>query len=172
MGAAPSVAPAISQGLYAGMRTAGIDLVASVPCIKLGPLLEMIAADPTMKHIPVTREEEGIGICAGAYLGGKRPALVMQNSGLGNCINALASLDLLYELPVLMVLSHRGTRGEKISAQMPMGRATGPLLDALGIAHLRPLPGEGEATVIKAARMSFTTRRPVAMLLDLDFWRG
>jgi sulfopyruvate decarboxylase subunit alpha len=125
-----------------------------------------------VRHVPVTREEEGIGVCAGVYMGGMRPALLMQNSGLGNCINALASLDLLYDLPILMVVSHRGTEGERISAQVPMGRATGPLLDVLGIAHYCPAPEEGEETIMTAARMAFTTRRPVAVLLDLEFWRG
>jgi sulfopyruvate decarboxylase subunit alpha len=161
-----------SEQVYQGLKAAGVDLVTSVPCVKLGSLLRMIAADPEMMHIPVTREEEGIGICAGAYMGGKRPALLMQNSGLGNCINALASLDLLYDLPVLMVMSHRGTEGERISAQVPMGRATGPLLDVLGIAHFCPTFEEGREAVLTAAKMAFTTRRPVAVLLDLGFWRG
>ena len=75
-------------------------------------------------------------------------------------------------LQVLMVMSHRGTEGERISAQVPMGRATGPLLDVLDIAHFCPAPEEGEETILTAARMAFTTRRPVAVLLDLAFWRG
>ncbi len=157
----------VIQGLAAG----GIDLVASVPCIKLRGVLDLVSADERIKHVPVTREEEGIGICAGAYLGGKRPALIMQNSGLGNCINALASLDLLYGLPVLLLMSHRGTEGERIVAQVPMGQATVPLLDVLGIKHHRPAQGEGRGTIAGAAQEAWTTRRPVAVLLDLDFWR-
>lgn len=160
------------QSVFRGLKAAGIDLVTSVPCVKLGEVLEIISADREMRHVPVTREEEGIGICAGAYMGGRRPALLMQNSGLGNCINALASLALLYELPILLVLSHRGTRGERIKAQTPMGQATVPLLDVLGIAHYRPLPREGEEAIMEAARTAFTTRRPAAVLLDLDYWRA
>lgn len=161
-----------SDDVHRGLRAGGIDLVTSVPCVKLKPLLEMLSDDPVVKHVPVTREEEGIGICAGAYLGGMRPALLMQNSGLGNCINALASLDLLYDLPVVLVMSHRGTAGETIAAQVPMGRATGPLLDVLGIARFCPSPSQGEQNVLEAARLAFATRRPVAVLLDLEFWRG
>jgi sulfopyruvate decarboxylase subunit alpha len=165
-------APKNGDIVYRGLKRGGIDLVASVPCIKLGPLLEMICRDPEVRHIPVTREEEGVGVCAGAYMGGRRPALLMQNSGLGNCINALASLDLLYEVPVLLVLSHRGTAGEKIVAQVPMGKATVPLLDTLGIEHFSPSPSEGEHVVAQAAVRAFSQRRPVAVLLDMDFWRA
>ncbi len=164
--------PANGDKVFRGLKSGGIDLVTSVPCVKFGPLLDMITADPDIKHVPVTREEEGIGICAGAFMGGKRPALLMQNSGLGNCINALVSLDLLYGIPVLMIVSHRGTAGEKIAAQVPMGKATAPLLDALGIEHCCPIPAEGEKEVARAAMKAFSTRRPVAVLLDLDFWRA
>jgi sulfopyruvate decarboxylase subunit alpha len=165
-------APANGDKVFRGLKAGGIDLVASVPCVKFGPLLEMIIADPDIKHVPVTREEEGIGICAGAFMGGKRPALLMQNSGLGNCINALVSLDLLYDIPVLLIISHRGTAGEKIAAQVPMGTATVPLLDAIGIEHYCPIPEEGEREVAKAAMNAFTKRRPVAVLLNLDYWRA
>jgi sulfopyruvate decarboxylase subunit alpha len=164
--------PANGDIVYRGMKKGGIDFVTSVPCLKLSTLLEMIAGDPDIKHVPVTREEEGVGICAGAFMGGARPALLMQNSGLGNCINALASLDLLFDIPLLMIISHRGTEGEKIGAQVPMGQATPQLLDALGIDRFTPFPKEGEAAVTIAAVQAFTTRRPVAVLLDLEFWRA
>ena len=166
------IAPANGDKVFRGLKAGGIDLVASVPCVKLGPLLEMIIADPDIKHVPVTREEEGIGICAGAFMGGKRPALLMQNSGLGNCINALVSLDLLYDIPVLLMISHRGTAGEKIAAQIPMGTATIPLLDAIGIEYTCPNSEEGEREVAKAAMKAFNERRPVAVLLNLDYWRA
>ena len=105
-------------------------------------------------------------------MGGKRPAILMQNSGLGNSINALVSLDLLYRIPVVLIVSHRGTEGEKVSAQVPMGQASVPLLDAIGIEHCCPTPAEGEKGVAEATMRSFSLRRPVAVLLDLDFWRG
>jgi sulfopyruvate decarboxylase subunit alpha len=164
--------PVNGDVVYRGLKRAGIDLVASVPCVKFGPLLDLISQDPAVRHVPVTREEEGVGVCAGAYMGGKRPAILMQNSGLGNCINALASLDLLYGIPLLLVVSHRGTEGEKIAAQVPMGRATVPLLDALGIEHCCPTPAQGEERVLWAADRAFAARRPVAVLLDLNFWRA
>ena len=110
----------------------------------------LVGEDPEIIHVPVTREEEGVGICAGAWMGGRRPALLMQNSGLGNSINALASLDMLYGIPLLMIISHRGGVGEPIIGQVPMGRLTVPLLDAMQIPHFSPSLAEAEETVAEA----------------------
>ena len=107
-----------SEAIFDGLKDAGIDFVVSVPCVNLSKLLDMLDEDEEITHIPVTREEEGIGICAGAYLGGKKTAILMQNSGLGNSINALKSLMELYKFPLLMIMSHRGTEGENICGQV------------------------------------------------------
>src|SRR5664279_4466425 len=101
-----------SQTIYKALKNAGINFVVSLPCVNLGKLMEMVDCDRDIIHVPVTREEEGFGICAGAYLGGKKPTILMQNSGLGNSVNVLASLYKLYQLPILMIISHRGTEGE------------------------------------------------------------
>lgn len=161
-----------SLAIYRGMKRARIDFVASVPCINLQELLRLVSDDPDIIHIPVTREEEGVGICAGAWMGGRRPALLMQNSGLGNSINALASLDFLYEIPLIMIISHRGCDGEPIVGQVPMGKLTPKLLDAMEIARFSPSPAEAEETVAQAWEQAEAQRRPVAVLLDLQFWRG
>src|SRR5512137_2450276 len=139
-----------SLAVYKGLRRAGIDFATTVPCINLQELLTLVHADAEMVHLPVTREEEGVGVCAGAWMAGKRPALLMQNSGLGNSINALASLDMLYGIPLLMIISHRGGRGEPIIGQVPMGRLTVPLLQAMEIPHFSPDPEEAEEVVAEA----------------------
>ncbi len=161
-----------SQAVYRGMKSAGINFAASVPCVNLQELLRLVSDDPDIIHIPVTREEEGVGLCAGAWMGGRRPALLMQNSGLGNSINALASLDFLYKIPMIMIISHRGCEGEPIIGQVPMGQLTPKLLDAMDIARFSPSPEEAEETIVKAWELSEAERRPVAVLLDLKFWRG
>ena len=161
-----------SLAVYQGMKRAGINFVTSVPCVNLQELLALVSGDPEIIHVPVTREEEGVGICAGAWMGGRRAALLMQNSGLGNSINALASLDILYSIPLLMIISHRGSKGESIIGQVPMGQLTAPLLDAMAIPHFSPQPGEAEETVAQAWGQAAAARRPVAVLLDLEFWRG
>jgi sulfopyruvate decarboxylase subunit alpha len=161
-----------SLAVYQGMKRAGINFATSVPCVNLQELLALVSGDPELIHVPVTREEEGVGICAGAWMGGRRPALLMQNSGLGNSINALASLDMLYGIPLLMIISHRGGKGEPVIGQVPMGQLTVPLLDAMGIPHFSPLQEVAGETMAKAWSLAASNRLPVAVLLDLEFWRG
>ncbi|MDW7731058.1 MAG: sulfopyruvate decarboxylase subunit alpha [Methanolobus sp.] len=158
--------------VYKGIKNAGIDFIVSVPCVNLKELIPMVDAGPGMIHVPVTREEEGVGICAGAFMGGKRPAMLMQNSGLGNSINALASLDILYGIPLLMIMSHRGVEGEPIVAQVPMGQLTVPLLEILDIPYFIPDSGQEVADMIVTAMdTAFDNKRPVAILLPIPFWR-
>lgn len=161
-----------SLAIYRGLKHSGIDFAASVPCVNLQHLLTLLGEDPDIIHLPVTREEEGVGLCAGAWMGGRRPALLMQNSGLGNCINALASLDLLYGIPLLMIISHRGVAGEPIVGQVPMGRLTVPLLDTLEIPWIAPAQGNSEEAVVASWEAAQKGRRPAAVLLDLEYWRG
>lgn len=160
-----------SQAVYKGLLEAGIDFVVSLPCINLKKLLIMVEANPEIIHIPVTREEEGLGICAGAYLAGKNPAILMQNSGLGNCVNALASLFELYAMPLLMIISHRGTLGEKINGQIPMGKATPRILDALNLPYFQPRnPKQAFKTILQSWDHSQLSGFPVGVLLDNQYW--
>jgi len=161
-----------SEAVYKGMKGAGIDFVVSVPCVNLRELICLVDIDPKIDHVPVTREEEGVGIAAGAYMGGKRPALLMQNSGLGNCINALASLNGLYRIPLLMIISHRGGEGETIAGQVPMGRLTPELLDVMEIPRFSPSPQEAEEVVAGAWELARAGGTPTAVLLDIGFWRS
>ena len=154
-----------------GLRRCDIQLVVSVPCVNLKDLLELLDKDPMIMHMPVTREEEGVGICAGAYLGGKRTAIVMQNSGLGNSINALASLDLLYGIPLLMLISHRGVEDEKVSAQIPMGTFSAPILEVMGIPVLEPNDSPMDRMIMDAWAIAEKERRPVALMLKPSCWR-
>jgi sulfopyruvate decarboxylase subunit alpha len=160
-----------SKAVFQGLKKAGINFVVSLPCVNLGEIMEMVNCDPDIIHVPVTREEEGFGICAGAYLGGKKTAILMQNSGLGNSVNVLASLYKLYNLPILMVMSHRGTEGEFMSAQIPMGEATPDVLDALEIPYFLPeTPEDALKTLSGAWQLSEMGGSPVAMLLEIGFW--
>ncbi len=160
-----------SEAVYKALKKAGIDFIVSLPCVNLGRVLEFVEKDEAIIHIPVTREEEGVGICVGAFLGGKNPAILMQNSGLGNSVNALASLHKLYGIPLLMVMSHRGTLGEEIQAQIPMGKATPKILDSLDIPYFNPkTPNEAVPVIVNAWTLSKTGCFPVGILLDNMFW--
>jgi len=94
----------IDINLYETIKKSGVDIIFSVPCIMLKGLLEIIEEKEEIKHLPITREEEGVGIAAGAYLGGSIPVILMQNSGLGNSINAIKSLLELYKIPIVFII--------------------------------------------------------------------
>src|SRR5512134_1449329 len=113
------------------LKKSGVDFAASLPCEKIKTLLEMVGEG--FFHVPLTREEEGVGICAGAALAGKRPAMFIQSSGVGNMVNALLSLTGFYELPLALFVSQRGIHQERIAAQLPLGQRLPALLDAAGI---------------------------------------
>ena len=158
-----------SEAIFNGLKDVGIDFIVSVPCVNLSRLLNLIDEDDEITHIPVTREEEGIGICAGAYLGGKKPAILMQNSGLGNSINALKSLTELYEFPLLMIMSHRGTEGENICGQVPMGESTPRILEAMDFRFFKPDNPEGAyEDIINSWDLSVEQGKPVSVLLEIS----
>ena len=160
-----------TEAIYNGLKDAGIDFIVSVPCVNLTRLLNIIDEDPDITHIPVTREEEGIGICAGAYLGGMRPAILMQNSGLGNSINALKSLIELYEIPLLMIMSHRGTEGESICGQVPMGESTPRILEAMDFRFFKPATPEAAYDDIRLSwELCEEEGKPVSILLEIKYW--
>src|SRR5512134_3233339 len=112
------------------LKKSSVDFTGSLPCEKIKTLLERVGRD--FPHLPLTREEEGVGICAGAALAGKRPAVFVQSSGIGNMINALLSLTGFYQLPLALCVSRRGVYKEKIEAQMPMGERLPSILAGSG----------------------------------------
>lgn len=157
--------------IYNGLKEAGINFIVSVPCANLKKLLELIDEDEDIKHVPVTREEEGFGICAGAYMGGMKPAILMQNSGLGNSINVLTSLIKLYNFPILMIISHRGTFGEGICGQVPMGKATTKILDSMDFIYEKiNNPNESTEKIKKAWNLASITEEPIALLFEISYW--
>ena len=97
----------VSQRLLESLKEHGANFFVTVPCKLSAELLSLISRDKEIIHVAPTREEEGVGICAGAYLSGKMPVMVIQNSGIGNSVNALAALTQLYHLPLLLVCTHR-----------------------------------------------------------------
>ena len=153
-----------SSALHRTLRACGIDFFVSVPCKLLAGLIERLEGDPEIVYTRVTREEEGVGVMSGAALAGRRPAMLMQNSGLGNCINAICSLVGYYSLPMVFVVSHRGTEGESIDAQRPMGRATAGLLEVAQVPCVRLASPEDLALVGEAVASAFREERPLALL--------
>ena len=165
-----SQAPALPRwavGVADGLWDGGCREIVYVPDNPLSHILAALSANyPEVRATLAAREEEAVGIAAGLYLGGTMPALLMQSSGLGNTLNALGSLLLAFQIPVLMVVSMRGDAGEWNSAQVPMGRAVRPVLDALGVSHLSVDRGdEARDAIVSLAQLAFGTRLPTACLL-------
>ena len=136
----PRWAAAVCDGIHA----AGSRDVVYVPDNPLSHVLRDVRERlPDVRLVLATREEEAFGIAAGLFLGGKRPTVMLQSSGLGNSLNALTSLLIPYRIPVLFVVSMRGDLGEWNAAQVPMGRAVRSILEALEIPHVAGDNGGG-----------------------------
>ena len=159
--------PAWAADVCAGIHAAGSRDVVYVPD---NPLSYVLCALEDQFHdirrVLATREEEAFGIAAGLYLGGRLPTVMLQSSGLGNSLNAVTSLLLPYEIPVLVVVSMRGDAGEWNAAQTPMGRAVRSILDAIGVPHSTVESADAaRETVRLAGKTAFDTRRIGACLL-------
>lgn len=158
-----------ADGIYAQLRAAGVSQIGYVPDAGHRGLIDLAIADPQMHAIALTTEEEGIGIAAGADLGGQRFALLMQSSGVGNCINFL-SLMKGARFPLLCLISMRGEFGEGNPWQYPMGQAVEPVLDAMGVICIR-VDNETEfsETVQAATVMAYKAGNAVAILMTQKF---
>jgi sulfopyruvate decarboxylase subunit beta len=158
------------EKLLAILRDAGVDFTASLPCEKIKVLLEMLGR--SFSHVPLTREEEGVGICAGAALSGKRAAMFVQSSGIGNMINSLLSLTQFYELPLAIFVSQRGIYKERIAAQFPMGRRLPAILRGAGIGFSL-ISSEGDfGTIEKKLAGSYRKNRVHAFLMNPAIWEN
>lgn len=152
--------------MCAGLAAAGITHVVYVPDNPLSHVLHALRNYPAIVTTLATREEEAFGIAAGLHLGGVQAAVMLQSSGLGNSLNAITSLIVPYQVPMLILISMRGDAGEWNSAQVPMGRAVRPILDSMGIPHATvDSPETTAATVELMARTAFETRLSGACLL-------
>jgi sulfopyruvate decarboxylase subunit alpha len=154
--------PLWAAGVCAGLHAAGSRHVVYVPDNPLSHVIRILRdAYPDVRTIIATREEEAFGIAAGMYLGGARPTVMLQSSGLGNSLNALTSLLIPYQIPLLAIVSMRGDAGEWNAAQVPMGRAVAPICDAIGLPVIAAETAETmAATVHLVGKTAFGTRMP------------
>jgi len=166
--------PRWAAGVCDGLHAAGSRDVVYVPDNPLSHVLRDVRERlPDVRLVLATREEEAFGIAAGLFLGGRRPTVLLQSSGLGNSLNALTSLLIPYRIPVLFVVSMRGDLGEWNAAQVPMGRAVRSILEAIEIPHVTVESPETTAEVVRVAGLrAFDTRLPVACLLPRRLTTG
>ena len=163
----PNPVPAWASGVCAGVHATGSRDVVYVPDNPLSHVLgEFEAKFPDVRLMLATREEEAFGIAAGLYLGGRLPTVMLQSSGIGNSLNAITSLLIPYQIPVLIVVSMRGDEGEWNAAQMPMGRAVRSIFDAIAIPHSTVASADAAVETVRLAGVAaFTTRVTGACLL-------
>ena len=142
----------------------------SVPCKQLAGVIELVEDSGDILHVPCNKEDEGMGLCAGAYMGGMRPCIIMQNTALGVVVNSLATLIQFYHFPLPMLISYRGEVGEKVACQVEMALHTKAILSQLHIPtyHFRHRSDAKDLDDILGH--CFMSNKPVAILADAMFW--
>ncbi len=151
--------------VYETLKSAQVQQMCYVPDAGHSTLIRLFGEDESVKSNVLTTEEEGVAIAAGAWLGGMRSVLLMQSSGVGNCINML-SLPVQTRMPLLMLVTMRGEWGEFNPWQVPMGQATRTSLEAIGLQVIRADTGvDVVESVAQATTMAFDGDQQVAVLL-------
>ena len=155
-----------TDAIITSLREHDVWLVAHVPDAIGWQVLSKLETDPAFKVVPVAREEEAVGIVAGAYAAGRRGAVFIQSSGFGNTINSLAQLAIAHRIPVPIFVGMRGGLGEFNSVQIPSAQPIPSILDAMNIQHYAPQREEEVPKVVDGAlELSYAARFPVAVLL-------
>ena len=158
-----------SKAIYAALKASGIRMVSALPETWLVHLIRMAEDDPEMTLVRLAKEEEGVGISAGAHFAGVGSAMLMQNHGFLASINGIVSFAFLYRIPLLMLISYRGSFGEKDPWQTQGGGVTEPLLRALGIPYFCLQTVESVPLRIRQAHeLCASSLQPVALLLTRD----
>jgi sulfopyruvate decarboxylase alpha subunit len=163
---APTAVSNWRDAIFAALKHAGIGQVGYVPDAGHARLIELVRADPEIRAVPLTSEEEGVALAAGAWLGGERAALLMQSSGVGNCINML-SLTKNCRFPLVMLVTMRGEWAEFNPWQVPMGSKTQAALELMDVLVYRvERPEDAAETVAAAFGIAFAGDLATAVLLS------
>ena len=161
----------ISQQIISNLKKGGADFFLSVPCKLLANMITILEADNDIYYSAIPREEEGMGICAGAYLGNKLPCIMMQNTGIGNSVNSIVSLLQLYQMPVVFLISYRGTPGEPVGAQGGMAKVTEEILQTLRIPMLHCSSVNDLEKISTFTAHAQIIENPVAILCDFNLMK-
>jgi sulfopyruvate decarboxylase alpha subunit len=153
-------------GIFRALKAADVRQIPYVPDAGHKELITWAQADPKMRAYPLTTEEEGIAAAAGAWLGGERAVMLMQSSGVGNCINMLSLIESC-RFPFVALITMRGEWAEFNPWQVPMGRATPGVLEHMGVSVRRvDDKAKAEAEVAAALDDAFLAERSVAVLFS------
>lgn len=146
------------------VRARGYSFFSGVPCSLLGGLFSELENNRALDYVPAVREDIAVGMCAGAHLAGKKAAVLMQNSGLGVCYNALASLNEIYEIPALIVVSWRGEGGKDAPEHIRMGKVMMKILDELEIPYEIADASKINEQIERLDKKITESRRPAALV--------
>ena len=161
----------ISKEIISNLKKGGANFFLSVPCKLLANMITILEADKDIYYSAIPREEEGMGICAGAYLGNKLPCIMMQNTGIGNSVNSIVSLLQLYQMPVVFLISYRGTPGEPVGAQGGMASITEEILDTLRIPMLNCSVQKDLEKISTFTNHAKVIESPVAILCNFNLMK-
>jgi sulfopyruvate decarboxylase subunit alpha len=156
----------VSRRLEA-LRETGVEYVAGVPCSYLKTFFAGCAALPPSAFLPAVREDHAVAACVGAWLGGRRTLAAMQNSGLGYCLEVLASLHLIYQIPMAMLVSDRGAPSD-FEEHRILGQRARPLLDLFGVPWREAGKGKERADARWLVETSERERRPAVLLVGRE----
>jgi sulfopyruvate decarboxylase subunit alpha len=143
----------------------GFNFATGVPCSILKDIILNLSAHPDIPYIPATREDEAMGIAAGAFLAGKKPVVLMQNSGLGSSMSPLSSLHILYKIPALLLISWRGYQGKDAPEHLIMGQLVTKLLEDLGVPVQVMSEEDPEDSIQESSRKMAEKRIPAAIMV-------
>jgi len=153
------------EQIHRELSAAGVRVVGYVPDAGHKRLIELCQADKKMRAVVLTTEEEGIGLAAGAWLGGQKSVLLMQSSGVGNVVNVLGMVREC-RFPLVTLVTMRGEQGEFNPWQVPMGQAVRPVLEAMGtVVHAPSTADDIVPTVNAALRLAYNSYASVAVLI-------
>src|SRR5207249_12275423 len=162
-----------SRVVYDALKGCGVRLMSALPETWLVHLIRMADDDPEMILVRLAKEEEGVGVSAGAHFAGVKSAMLMQNHGFLAAINGIVSFAHLYRIPLLMLISYRGSFGERDPWQIQGGNVTEPLLRAMNIPYsCLDASASVEKRIAQAHTLAESSLQPVALLLTRDLMWG
>lgn len=154
-----------SETFIEQLRQRGFDFFTGVPCSLLSGLISALEHRTDVPYYPAVREDAAVGLCAGAFMGGKKPVLLMQNSGLGYSLNAFTSLNLIYQFPVLVIMSWRGCGGKDAPEHIIMGDINEQLLKTAGMEYAVLEEGNAEDLLARAVDTIEKKQAPFTLLV-------
>ncbi len=154
-----------SKSFIDQLQNLGFNFYTGIPCSLLSGLISSLEEAPDVNYIPSIREDAAVGLCTGAYMAGKLPVILMQNSGFGYSLNAFTSLNLIYKIPMLVIMSWRGCGGKDAPEHIIMGDINEKLLDTSGMLYSVLEEENAEAVLQKALKTITEDKLPYTLLI-------